>query len=70
MVECGFFQTVEDNMKLFSKQQIARETQARDVFEKMIYPSKADFRAMVSAGGIPGCKVTPEDVATAEVIWG
>jgi hypothetical protein len=36
----------------------------------MIYPSTADFRAIVSAGGISGCKVTPEDVKAAEVILG
>jgi hypothetical protein len=38
-------------MKLFSKQQIAGAVQARDLFEKMIYPSTADFRVIVSAGG-------------------
>ncbi len=70
MGEFGFVKTVEDNMKLFSKQQIAGAVQARDLFEKMIYPSTADFRAIVSAGGISGCKVTPEDVNAAEVIWG
>jgi hypothetical protein len=70
MGEFGFVQTVEDNMKLFSKQQIAGAVQARDLFEKMIYPSTADFRVIVSAGGISGCEVTPEDVKAAEVIWG
>jgi hypothetical protein len=39
-------------------------------YKKMIIPSTADFRATVSAGGIPGCEVTPEDIKTAEVIWG
>jgi len=43
MGEFGFFQTVEDNMKLFSKRQIAREVWARDLYKKMIYPSTADF---------------------------
>jgi hypothetical protein len=70
MTEFGFVQTVEDNMKLFSKQQIAGAVQARDLFEKMIYPSTADFRAIVSAGRISGCEVTPDDVKAAEVIWG
>ncbi len=56
-------------MKVFSKQQIAGAVQARDLFEKMIYPSTADFRAIVSAGGISGCKVTPDNVKAAEVIW-
>ena len=70
MGQFGFVQTVEDNMKLFSKRQVAGAKKARELYEKLIYPSTADFRAIVSAGGIPGCEVTPEDVKTAEVIWG
>jgi hypothetical protein len=54
-------------MKLW---QIAGSARAKDLYEKMIFPSTADFRAIVSAGGIPGCEVTPDDVMTAEVIWG
>jgi hypothetical protein len=68
--EFGCVQTVEDIMKFFSKQQIARAVQAQDLFKKMIYPSTADFRAIVSAGGISGCKVTPDNVKAAEFIWG
>jgi hypothetical protein len=70
MGEVGFIQTVKDNMKLFSKWQIVSVAHAKDLYEKMIIPSTADFRAIVSAGGILGCEVTPEDVKTAEVIWG
>ncbi len=66
-----WFHTIcKDNMKLFNKQQIAGATGAKDLYEKMIFPSTADIRAIVSAGGIPGCEVMPEDVKTAEVIWG
>jgi hypothetical protein len=36
----------------------------------MIFPSIADFRAIVSAGGVLGSDVTLEDVKTAKVIWG
>jgi hypothetical protein len=70
MGKFGFIQTVKDNMKLFSKLQIAGAAHAKDLYEKMIFPSTADFRAIVSAGGIPGCEVTPEDVKTAVVISG
>ncbi len=70
MGEFGFSQMVEDNMKLFGKQQMAGAVQARDLFKKMIYPSTADFRVIVSAGGISGCEVTPDNVKAAEVIWG
>jgi hypothetical protein len=53
MGEFGFIQTVEENMKLFSKRQIAGAVQERDLYDKLIYPSTADFRAIVSAGGNP-----------------
>jgi hypothetical protein len=68
--EIGFVRTVDDNMKLFSKKQIVGVVLARDLFEKRIYPSTADFRAVVSAGRISRCKVVPEDVKANEVIWG
>ncbi len=36
----------------------------------MIFPSTADFKAIVSAGGVPGSDVTLKDVNAAKVIWG
>jgi hypothetical protein len=69
MGEFGFIQTVKDNMKLCSKGQIAGANQARDLFEKMIFPSTADFKAIVSVGGVPGSDVTLKDVKAAKVIW-
>jgi hypothetical protein len=65
-----FVQTVEDNMKLFTKRQIAGAVQARDLYKKLIYPSTADYRAIVSVGGVLGSDVTIKDVKAAEVIWG
>jgi hypothetical protein len=56
-------------MKMFSKKQIAGAIRAKDLFDKLIYPSTADFRAIVSTGGIPGCEVTTDDVKAAEAIW-
>ena len=70
MGEFGFVQTVEDNMKLFSKRQIAGAVRARDLYEKLMYPSTSDFRAIVGAGGVPGSDVTTDDVKAADVIWG
>ena len=54
----GFVQTVEDNMQLFSKRQIAGAAQARDLYEKLIYPSTSDFRVIVCVGG-PGVGCNP-----------
>jgi hypothetical protein len=70
MGEFGFVQTVQDNMKLFSKRQIAGVVRARDLYEKLICPSTSDFRANVNVGGVPGSDVTTEDVKAAGVIWG
>jgi hypothetical protein len=70
MGEFRFIQTVKDNIRLFRKRQIAGATQAKDLFEKMIFPSTADFRAIISAGGVLGSDVTLEDVKAAKVIWG
>ncbi len=36
----------------------------------MMFPSTADFRAIISRGGVPGYDVTLEDVKVAKVIWG
>ncbi len=47
-------QTVEDNMKLFSKHQVAGAIKARELYEKLIYPSTEDFRAIVAVGGFLG----------------
>ncbi len=70
MGEFGFIQMVKDNMKPFSKQQIASANQAKNLLKKMIFPSTADFRAIISAGGVPGSDVTLKNVKAAEVIWG
>ncbi len=43
MGEFGFIQAVEENMKMFSKRQISGAMRARDLFDKLIYPSTADF---------------------------
>ncbi len=69
MGEFGFVQTVNDSMKLFSKRQIAGAVQAKDLYEKMIFPSTADFREIVRTS-IPGCDVTPADAKAVKVIQG
>jgi hypothetical protein len=70
MGQFEYVQTVHDNMKLFGKRQIAGAVKARELYEKLIFPSTSDFRAIVSAGGVPGSDVTTDDVKAAEVIWG
>jgi hypothetical protein len=43
----GFVQTVADNMKLFTKQQIEGALKARHTYETLVYPSNADFKAVL-----------------------
>ncbi len=38
--------------------------------ERLLCPSTSDYRAIVSAGGVPGSDVILDDVKAAEVIWG
>ncbi len=68
MGKFGFVQTVEDNMKLFSKQQIADAVRARDLYKKLMYPSTSDFRAIASAGAVPGSDVTTDDIKATDVV--
>ena len=62
MGKLDYVQTVEDNMKLSGKQQIAGTVQARELLKKKIYPSTGECGPIVNPEGIQGCKVTPEDV--------
>jgi hypothetical protein len=70
MGQFGFVQTVQDNMKLFSKRQLAGAQWARKLHEHLLCPLTPDYRAIVGAGGVLGSDVTLDDVKAAEVIWG
>ena len=43
----SFVQTVADNMKLFTKQQIEGVLKAHHLYETLAYPSNADFEAVL-----------------------
>jgi hypothetical protein len=43
----SFVQTVADNMKLFTKQQIEGALKARHLYKTLAYPSNADFEAVL-----------------------
>ena len=66
----NFQQTVEDNLKLYSKREIAGATKARKLYEMLLYPSEHNFFNIINSGGIRGCNVTVEDVKIAMNIWG
>ena len=68
----GFVQTVADNMKLFTKQQIegALKAQAHHLYETLGYPSNANFETVLRAGGIGRCTLTADDAKVAYKTWG
>ncbi len=65
----GFVQTVADNIKLFTKQQIKGALKAPHLYETLGYPSNANFEAVLKVGGIGGCTVTVDDAKVAHKIW-
>jgi hypothetical protein len=70
MGEFGFIQTVKDNINILANSRLPVLLKQRICPNEMILPSTADFRAIISAGSVPGSDVTLEDVKSAKVIWG
>jgi hypothetical protein len=68
--QCGFVQTVANNMKLFTKRQIEGAMKACHLYETLGYPSNADFESVLQAGGIGGCTLTVDNARGAHKIWG
>ena len=66
----GFVQTVAENMKLFTKEQIEGELKVRHLYKTLGYPSNAAFEAMLRVGGIGGCTISVEDAKVAYKISG
>jgi hypothetical protein len=66
----GFVQTVADNMKLFTKQQIEGALKVHHLYETLGYPSNADFETVLRAGGIDSCTLTADNAKVAYKIWG
>jgi hypothetical protein len=66
----GFAQTVADQMKLFTKQQIEGALKARHLYETLCYPSSANFETALRAGSIGGCTLTVDNAKVAYKTWG
>ncbi len=60
--------TVSDNMRQFTKQEVHGAEAARELFIRMGRPSEKDFLRMITK--IRDCGVTPRDVRNANVIFG
>jgi hypothetical protein len=66
----GFVQTVAENMKLFTKQQIEGALKARHQYKTLGYPLNADFEAFLQVGGIGSCTIIVDNAKVADKIWG
>jgi Zinc knuckle len=66
--EAAFVQTVEDNMKLFTKREIAQARKARESLARMGFPSVG--QAKRTANSESNFDVTARDFEIADAIWG
>jgi hypothetical protein len=66
----AFIETVESNMKLFSKRQVARADKARSLYASLGFPSTKDFLWILQSNQIKDCPVTADDAKAAYQIWG
>ncbi len=65
-----FVETVESNMQLFSKRQVAWADKARSLYASLGFPSRQDFLWILRFNQIKDCPVTVEDAMAACKIWG
>jgi hypothetical protein len=61
----GFVQTVAENMKLFTKQQIEGVLKVRHLYKTLGYPSNGNFEAVLQVGGISSCTITVDNTKVA-----
>ncbi len=66
----AFIKTVELNMQLFSKWQVARTDKARSFYASLGFPSQKDFMWILRSNQIKDCPVMVKDAMEAYKIWG
>ncbi len=66
----AFVETVESNMQLFSKRQVARTDKARSLYASLGFPPKQNFLWILRFNQIKDCPVTVEDAMVAYKKWG
>jgi hypothetical protein len=69
-VDFAFIETVESNMQLFLKRQVARANKARSLYASLGFPSQKDFMWILRSNQIKDCPVTVKDAMVAYKIWG
>ena len=68
--EVALVTTVEGNKLAFTKREVAKADEARELFIKLARPAMKDFINMVRQGRIENCPITVADIERAEVIYG
>ena len=61
--------TVEENMKAFTKRDVEEAKAARKHYDKLLYPSNADFKWLTKNNQIENCKLSVRNIDTAQDIW-
>ena len=60
--------TVEENMKAFTKRDVEGAKLARYLYAKLLYPSNADFKWLIKNNQIKSCKMLVRNTDTAQEI--
>jgi hypothetical protein len=65
-----FVETVERNMSVYTRREVAGATKARELYEYLLYPAPKDYCNIIQTGGIKDCTVTVEDAKRSFKIFG
>jgi hypothetical protein len=65
----AFVKTVESNMRLYSKRQVAHADKARSLYASLGFPSQKDFMWILRSNQIKNSPVMVEDAMVAYKIW-
>ena len=65
-----FVNTVQENMTRYSKRDVKKATEARQLHGTLHFPSKKTFNWMIRGNQIKNCKATPDHAEIAHDIWG
>ena len=63
-------QTVEENKKYFTVQEIKGADTSRDIQQYLHYPSTSILKQYVNENLINNCKITADDINRAEIVYG
>jgi hypothetical protein len=66
----SFLETVDENSKFFSANEIKGALHARQTQQEMNWPSTSDFKYYISNNCIQNSPVTIDDINRAEIIYG